>query len=553
MSKYIDINKMEEIPKKKKHPVLIAALIITAFVVSILVLSIIVFKIDMIQFVKDLFDSRDTATSISIQFDEYEMGIGQTMDIKVGMTPQKTKTKYTLSSSDESIVSIDEESNSLKANKKGECEITARTNNGLEAETKVKVLDAPTSLTIEADDILFINDALRIKTETNKGESNGSVVFRCNDNARAKVSEDGIVTPILTGEVTITATTYNGLSAEKKIKIYKPVTKLILNQTRAILNKDGELELTYSFEKNEYSGSVTFSSDDTSVATVNDKGLVRAKKEGKAIIKARSDNNVTSSCEVIVASYSPNIRKNLDRTKPMVALTFDDGPSRANTESILETLDKYKGKGTFFVIGNKVGDNSDLIRTIYENGHEIGNHSWDHEYANDLNEKEQQNEIAKTCEAVYEVLGTLPSVFRCPGGIDSDYYREHAGAPIISWSIDTKDWETQSSKSTYERITSVFDRHLNLDGDIVLMHDIVDSTPEAVKKICALLNKRGYQLVTVSELAYYRGVDMNDGETYSCFYPDKPNTEITEPTKETKETEAADKKKKTAETEEYED
>ena len=262
---------------------------------------------------------------------------------------------------------------------------------------------------------------------------------------------------------------------------------------------------------------------------------------------------MTSSCEVIVASYSPNIRKNLDRTKPMVALTFDDGPSRANTESILETLDKYKGKGTFFVIGNKVGDNSDLIRTIYENGHEIGNHSWDHEYADDLNEKEQQNEIAKTCEAIYDVLGTLPSVFRCPGGIESDYYREHAGAPIISWSIDTRDWETQSSKATYERITSVFDRHLNLDGDIVLMHDIVDSTPEAVKKICALLNKRGYQLVTVSELAYYRGADMNDGETYSCFYPDKPNTEITEPTKETKETEAADKKKKTAETEENED
>ena len=96
--------------------------------------------------------------------------------------------------------------------------------------------------------------------------------------------------------------------------------------------------------------------------------------------------------------------------------------------------------------------------------------------------------------------------------------------PLIYWSIDTVDWKTKNSKATFNAIKKVFDKGENLDGDIVLMHDIQNSTPAAVKNICKYLSKKGYQMVTISEMAYYKGVKLEGGKSYYDFYEKSNST-----------------------------
>ena len=203
----------------------------------------------------------------------------------------------------------------------------------------------------------------------------------------------------------------------------------------------------------------------------------------------------------------------------MVALTFDDGPDASNTEQILKSLKSVNGRATFFLVGSRIEGEEDIIQQEFNAGHEIGNHSWDHQYASNISEKKQRAEMNKTNDAIKKVIGEYPTVFRCPGGITSKVYETENINPIILWSIDTLDWSTKSSQATFNAIKRVFKKGQNLDGDIVLMHDIQDSTPKAVANIVKYLDKKGYQLVTVSELAYYRNTTMKNGETYSCFYP----------------------------------
>ena len=208
----------------------------------------------------------------------------------------------------------------------------------------------------------------------------------------------------------------------------------------------------------------------------------------------------------------------MDKTKPMVCLTFDDSPDESNTLSILHTLQKYKARATFFVVGSRVSDRADILKKEYTCGNEIGNHSWDHRYADDLNRKEQLEEVTKTNKAVQNVIGATPTLFRCPGGISCDVYEKNSNLPLIMWSIDTVDWSTKNSKETFKAVKRVIDKGESLDGDIVLMHDIQDSTPKAVENICKFLSKKGYQMVTVSEMAYYKGIQLKNGELYYNFY-----------------------------------
>ncbi len=203
----------------------------------------------------------------------------------------------------------------------------------------------------------------------------------------------------------------------------------------------------------------------------------------------------------------------VDPNKPMIALTFDDGPS-GYTEEILDVLEKYDARATFFVVGNRVNSYKSTIKRAYDMGCEIGNHSWSHPYLPGLSVSGIKEEISSTDRAVKAITGEEPALIRPPyGGVDSTVSK-YAGKPLINWSVDTRDWETQSSSSTYYSIMND-----GYDGSIILMHDIYYATKEgAIRAIPQLIDK-GYQLVTVSELAAYRGVNMKDGTVYYQFKP----------------------------------
>ena len=198
----------------------------------------------------------------------------------------------------------------------------------------------------------------------------------------------------------------------------------------------------------------------------------------------------------------------IDPSKPMVALTFDDGPS-AYTRDILDQLEKYDAHATFFVVGNRVASNASTIKRAYDMGCEIGNHSWSHPQLSAISVTEMKNELNKTDEAVRKITGETPALLRPPyGAVDADV-KAYAGKPLIHWSIDTLDWSHRTASKT---ISSVLNNVR--DGSIVLMHDIYAPTRDAAVSLIPTLISRGYQLVTVSEMAAYRGVNLQDGTIY---------------------------------------
>ena len=206
----------------------------------------------------------------------------------------------------------------------------------------------------------------------------------------------------------------------------------------------------------------------------------------------------------------------VDPSRPMIALTFDDGPRASVTDRILAYLRESGGRATFFMVGNRVAANENSVNQMVAQGCQVGNHTFDHQYITRLSLEEMQQQIGGTNQAVLDACGILPMVIRPPGGkVDeaSLTILETMGMPAVMWSIDTRDWQHRDAQMTVEAVLSQVK-----DGDIVLMHDIYPSTADAAAVVIPALTERGYQLVTVSELAMYRG-GMLPGHKYSRFSP----------------------------------
>lgn len=203
--------------------------------------------------------------------------------------------------------------------------------------------------------------------------------------------------------------------------------------------------------------------------------------------------NIKINEENLIASTNQTVNY-IDTSKPVVALTFDDGPS-IYTEEILNTLKKYNSNATFFVLGNKIDNYSNIIIKMYENGNEIGNHSYNHRWLTKLSTDEQKEQINKTQEIIKKYTGYTPIYMRPTYGSINKKLRENINLEVVLWSVDTKDWK-------YKNIDTIVNNALTnvKDGSIILMHDTHERTSEAVKKLVPKLIEKGYQLVTISEL-----------------------------------------------------
>ena len=207
----------------------------------------------------------------------------------------------------------------------------------------------------------------------------------------------------------------------------------------------------------------------------------------------------------------------IDPTRPMVALTFDDGPKASVTDRILNSLEANGGRATFFMVGSNVtAGNTPTIQRMAALNCEVANHTNDHKYLTKLGADGIRSQVLSVNQKIQEACGVTPSLLRPPGG----YYDQPSlnvltsmGMPAVMWSIDTRDWQHKNPAKT---ISSVLE-HVK-DGDIILMHDIYSTTADAAEVIIPELVKRGYQLVTVSELAAYRG-GMAPGHVYNSFRP----------------------------------
>lgn len=220
-----------------------------------------------------------------------------------------------------------------------------------------------------------------------------------------------------------------------------------------------------------------------------------------------------------------NIGK-VDPTKPMIAFSFDDGPAydyngSNSTKRILDVLEKYNARATFFMVGERVNDETKhLLDKEIQLGCELGNHTYSH---NHYGSQVTASDISKASKQIEKISGKAPTMFRCPGGSITPAIRKECkkeGMPLAYWSVDTEDWRSKDAGKVYKNITKYA-----YDGSIVLMHDIYPSTADAVEKVVPELIAKGYQIVTVSELiAAKTGDNPKPGNQYVDYKTINNNT-----------------------------
>lgn len=207
-------------------------------------------------------------------------------------------------------------------------------------------------------------------------------------------------------------------------------------------------------------------------------------------------------------------------TDKLVCFTFDDGPYAPVTNKILDVLEKYNGRATFFVVGDRAATYSDEIERASKMGCEIGTHTYSHVNLNTLSVPEMQEEIRKSCDAISKYSGKKVKVLRPPEGAANETVKANVNMPMVLWSVDSRDWDYRNADRDYQTVMdNVF------DGSIVLMHDLYPATADAVARIIPELAKQGYKFVTFSELMKIRGVDVEPGEKYFSATPQTPAEE----------------------------
>ena len=221
-----------------------------------------------------------------------------------------------------------------------------------------------------------------------------------------------------------------------------------------------------------------------------------------------TSNNSVSRINKTNYEYDVVINRKIDKSKKMIALTFDDGPNY-NTSKIIDVLNKYDIKATFFVLGNRAINNKDILKKMADSGMEIGNHTYNHLLLTKYDENKIRSEIEDTSEVIYSATKKRPKLLRPSYGSVNNKIKKVANMPIIIWDIDTLDWKYHNSKRITSRVVNKV-----RDGDIILMHDIYSASLNALSNIIPILQDNGYEFVTIDELFYYKGISLENGKVY---------------------------------------
>lgn len=180
---------------------------------------------------------------------------------------------------------------------------------------------------------------------------------------------------------------------------------------------------------------------------------------------------------------------------PVLALTFDDGPHPVYTPQLLDGLKERGIKASFFLMGKNIEGNEKIIQRMYEEGHLIGNHTFDHVRLSKLTDSEACSQITRTSNAIYEITGQYPAYVRPPYG----EWKEGLDCTVtmlpVFWDIDPLDWNTRNTDQVVQKVISSAE-----DGNIILMHDYYDSSVQAALQIVDLMTRQGYDFVTVDRL-----------------------------------------------------
>ena len=318
------------------------------------------------------------------------------------------------------------------------------------------------------------------------------------------------------GKSSITGKTYSVKISDKNIgrKAYCVITDMFGNQTRtdiitfatAKANFDNDLykvkpggkktlNLTITGNAKD---EITYKSSNTSIAKVDSKGVVTGVKNGTVTITATGKNTgFETQCQVKVCNLK------------QIALTFDDGPGYY-TEELLDFLKKNDIQVTFFLVGNRMSGQKEIIKRQAAEGHEIGYHSWDHAYQPSLSSDRITSDFNKANSMLKSYTGEGFTLWRTPYGGSNQRVLDSVPLPHIIWSVDTMDWSTLNTYSVYRSIVNNA-----YDGAIILLHDIHYTTVKGSIMAMEELMQGDYEFVTVTELLSRDGTPPLPHVTYS--------------------------------------
>ena len=205
----------------------------------------------------------------------------------------------------------------------------------------------------------------------------------------------------------------------------------------------------------------------------------------------------------------------VDPGRPMVALTFDDGPHPEYTDRILDILEEHLAVATFFEVGANLLKAPEAVRRARDLGCEIGSHSYRHADLGKMNEAALQADMEAADAAFAEVLGQAPTLLRPPYGSMNKRVKALSDRVLVTWSVDPRDWKSRDAAAVIADLQG----KETLDGQVILLHSIYESTVEALETLVPWLQEQGYQLVTVSELIELRfGDQAEPGRLYNFDY-----------------------------------
>ncbi len=184
-----------------------------------------------------------------------------------------------------------------------------------------------------------------------------------------------------------------------------------------------------------------------------------------------------------------------EENRPLAALTFDDGPSAEYTPRLLDGLKERNIKASFFLLGRNIPGNEEIVERMQEEGHLIGNHTYNHVQLSAISEAEAREEILKTNNIIYEITGNYPQYMRPPFGSWKKNLELCVEMIPVFWNIDTMDWKSQDVSSILNIVFTEAE-----DGAIILMHDEYETSVEAALQIADHLMKEGYEFVTADRL-----------------------------------------------------
>ena len=187
----------------------------------------------------------------------------------------------------------------------------------------------------------------------------------------------------------------------------------------------------------------------------------------------------------------------ISEERPKIALTFDDGPNAFYTPVLLDGLKERNVKATFFLIGENVeaGENSKIVKRMYEEGHLIGNHTYHHVEITKVNSETALEELKKTNEVVHQITGENVEYMRPPFGVWQKELEKEVQLIPVMWTVDPLDWTTTNTDEIVNKVVTG-----TKENDIILLHDCYDSSVKAALRIIDLLIEEGYEFVTVDEL-----------------------------------------------------